>query len=135
MRINEIFYSLQGEGIQMGLPTVFIRTTGCNLRCKWCDTKYAYEEGEEIDCKDLPNHIRIFSTKYVCITGGEPLQQKDTPKLIDMLCSKGYELCLETNGSISIEGLPKTDSLIISLDIKCPSSGMQDKMYFSNLEM
>jgi 7-carboxy-7-deazaguanine synthase len=135
MKINEIFYSLQGEGLQIGLPTVFIRTTGCNLRCKWCDTKYAYEEGEEIDCNDLLNHIRIFTTKYVCLTGGEPLVQEDSLKLISMLCSEGFEAVLETNGSISIEGLPKSESLIISLDIKCPSSGMQDKMYLPNLEM
>jgi 7-carboxy-7-deazaguanine synthase len=135
MKINEIFYSLQGEGILIGLPTVFIRTTGCNLRCKWCDTKYAYEEGEEIDYKDLPKHIRIFQTKQVCITGGEPLTQEDTTPLIKMLCLEGYQISLETNGSVSIEGLPKTDSLIISLDIKCPSSGMQDKMHLSNIEM
>jgi 7-carboxy-7-deazaguanine synthase len=135
MKINEIYYSIQGEGILIGLPMVFIRTSGCNLRCKWCDTKYAYDEGEEIGYKELLNQIKIFPTKYVCITGGEPLKQEETPLLIELLCNEGYEICLETNGSISIEGLPNTDAMIISLDIKCPSSGMQKKMYFSNLEM
>lgn len=135
MKINEIFYSIQGEGIQIGLPTVFIRSSGCNLRCKWCDTKYAYKEGEEIECKELLNHIAIFPIRHVCITGGEPMVQEDTPKLIEMLCSEGYLVSLETNGSKTIEGLPKSDSLIISLDIKCPSSHMEDKMYLNNLEM
>jgi 7-carboxy-7-deazaguanine synthase len=135
MKINEIYYSIQGEGILIGLPMVFIRTTGCNLRCNWCDTKYAYEEGEEIDYKELINQIKIFPTRFACITGGEPLNQEETPLLVDLLCNKGYEICFETNGSKTIEGLPKTDAMIISLDIKCPSSGMHNKMYFSNLEM
>jgi 7-carboxy-7-deazaguanine synthase len=135
MKINEIYYSLQGEGIFIGLPSIFIRITGCNLRCKWCDTKYAYEKGDEMEFTDILNNIRMYPTRYVCITGGEPLDQEDTPRLVDMILDEGYEICLETNGSISIEGLPKKENLIISLDIKCPSSGMQDKMYFSNLEM
>jgi 7-carboxy-7-deazaguanine synthase len=135
MKINEIFYSIQGEGIQIGIPTVFIRTAGCNLRCKWCDTTYAYVEGEEIECEKLLNHISIFPTKHVCITGGEPLIQEDVINLIDMLISEGYQILFETNGSKTIEGLPKSDSLIISLDIKCPSSEMVDKMYLNNLEM
>lgn len=135
MKINEIFYSLQGEGILIGIPTVFIRLSGCNLRCKWCDTKYSYDEGEEINYKDLPKHIRIFQTRQVCITGGEPLLQEDTTPLIKILSDERYQISLETNGSLSIEGLPKTDSLIISMDIKCPSSGMQERMYFSNIEM
>jgi 7-carboxy-7-deazaguanine synthase len=135
MKINEIYYSIQGEGILIGLPSVFIRTSGCNLRCKWCDTKYAYEKGEEMDSKHIQNHIAIYQSKYICITGGEPLEQDDMGPLIDLLIEEGYSICLETNGSKSIEGLPKKDNLIISLDIKCPSSEMQEKMYFSNLEM
>jgi 7-carboxy-7-deazaguanine synthase len=135
MKINEIFYSLQGEGILIGVPTIFIRTTGCNLRCTWCDTKYAYEEGKEMTVEEIVTRVRDFRANYVCLTGGEPLLQKDTTKLIQKLSDEGYQVSLETNGSISIEELPCLDSLMISLDIKCPSSGMHEKMEFSNLEL
>ncbi len=135
MKINEIFYSLQGEGILIGVPTTFIRTTGCNLRCTWCDTKYAYEEGKEMTLEEIVTRVRDFKANYVCLTGGEPLLQKDITKLIQELSDEGYQVSLETNGSISIEELPCLDSLMISLDIKCPSSGMHEKMEFSNLEL
>lgn len=135
MKINEIFYSLQGEGILIGIPTIFIRTTGCNLRCKWCDTKYAYEEGNEMSVEEIVTRVRDFRASYVCVTGGEPLFQKDITKLIQKLSDEGYQVSLETNGSKSIEELPCLDFLMISLDIKCPSSGMHEKMEFSNLEL
>jgi 7-carboxy-7-deazaguanine synthase len=135
MKINEIFYSLQGEGILIGVPTTFIRTTGCNLRCSWCDTKYAYEEGKEMSIEEIVAKVKDFPAIYISITGGEPLIQKDTINLIQRLNDAGYEICLETNGSKSIEELPCLDSLMISLDIKCPSSGMHEEMEFSNLEL
>jgi 7-carboxy-7-deazaguanine synthase len=135
MKINEIFYSLQGEGILMGIPTIFIRTTGCNLRCIWCDTKYAYEEGEEMTFEEIITKTKEYPATNICLTGGEPLLQKETPALIQRLSEEGYFICLETNGSKSVEELPCLDSLLISLDVKCPSSGMQDKIDMSNIEL
>ncbi len=135
MKINEIFYSLQGEGILIGVPTTFVRTTGCNLRCSWCDTKYAYEEGKEMSIEEIVSKVKDFPAIHISITGGEPLIHKDTIKLIQRLNDEGYEICIETNGSKSIEELPCLDSLMISLDIKCPSSGMHEEMEFSNLEL
>jgi 7-carboxy-7-deazaguanine synthase len=135
MKINEIFSSIQGEGILIGTPTTFVRMTGCNLRCSWCDTKYAYEEGEKMSSKEVITKIKEYSQNHVCITGGEPLLQDDVISLIKNLVDEGYEVCLETNGSKSIEDIPCLGSMVISLDIKCPSSGMQEKMDFSNLEL
>ncbi|MEW5759736.1 MAG: radical SAM protein [Candidatus Thermoplasmatota archaeon] len=135
MIVNETFYSIQGEGTQTGLPMAFIRLTGCNLRCKWCDTKYAYYEGEEKSIEEIFNSCRKYNTRYVCITGGEPLIQKDTTKLIQFFLKKNYFVLLETNGSIDIKPCYSyiKKNLKIALDIKCPSSGMHKKMKFSNI--
>lgn len=135
MKINEIFYSIQGEGKWMGLPNIFIRTTGCNLRCSFCDTTYAYETGEEMSIEEIINRIRKHPCNYVCITGGEPLLQEEIVQLIDVLLEKKYVICLETNGSIGIESLVGKKSLLISLDIKCPSSTMHEKMNFNNVSL
>jgi 7-carboxy-7-deazaguanine synthase len=135
MKINEIFSSLQGEGVLIGTPTTFIRTTGCNLRCSWCDTKYAYDEGRDMTIEEILAVVKEHSAIHVCITGGEPLLQEDAVKLVRRLSDKGYQICLETNGTKSIEDMPCLDSLMISLDIKCPSSGMNEKMDFTNLEL
>ena len=135
MKINEIFYSIQGEGKWMGLPNIFIRTTGCNLRCSFCDTTYAYETGEEMSIEEIINRIRKHPCNYVCITGGEPLLQEEIVQLIDVLLEKKYVICLETNGSIDIENLVGKKSLLISLDIKCPSSAMHEKMKFNNVSL
>lgn len=135
MKINEIFFSLQGEGIQIGIPTVFIRTTGCNLRCTWCDTQYAFFNGKEMSIEQLIQAVERYPTKHVCITGGEPLIQKETTTIINKLLDKGYKVCIETNGSVSIKELGCTEDLLTSLDIKCPSSGMHEKMDFSNIEL
>jgi len=133
MKINEIFYSMQGEGSWVGLPNIFIRTTGCNLRCSFCDTTYAYIHGVEMDVKEVVDEIQKYPCNYVCITGGEPLLQEETVELLDVLLQKKYVVCVETNGSINIEKLVGKKSLMISLDIKCPSSTMHDKMNFDNL--
>ena len=133
MKVNEIFYSLQGEGKWTGLSNIFIRTTGCNLRCSYCDTKYAYEEGSEISVEEIVNEIQKFPCKYVCITGGEPLLQDEIMDLIENLLMRGYRICLETNGSVNIEKIVGKESLIVSLDIKCPSSKMHEKMELNNL--
>jgi 7-carboxy-7-deazaguanine synthase len=135
MKINEIYRSIQGEGILVGVPTTFIRTTGCNLRCSWCDTKYAYDEGQEMTNEEILAKVKEQSAIHISITGGEPLLQQEVVKLVQTLSDEGYQICLETNGTKSIEELPCLDSLMISLDIKCPSSGMQEKMDFTNLEL
>ncbi|MCJ7697691.1 MAG: 7-carboxy-7-deazaguanine synthase QueE [Thermoplasmata archaeon] len=103
MKVNEIFYSIQGEGTLIGVPSIFLRLTGCNLRCSFCDTTYAYEQGTEMSIQEILGEIKKFACTYICLTGGEPLLQKDTPKLIDCLLQQKYQLCLETNGSINIK--------------------------------
>lgn len=148
MLINEIFYSIQGEGLSIGIPTIFIRTAKCNLRCVWCDTKYAYYQGKEMKIEEILKEIKKYKVKIqrfekaflnnkllnVCITGGEPLMQKETKNLIEKLLKLNYKIVLETNGSLSIADLPNSKNLIISLDIKCPSSLMHEKMDFANLK-
>jgi 7-carboxy-7-deazaguanine synthase len=133
MKVNEIFYSIQGEGKLVGIPSIFLRLTGCNLRCSFCDTKYAYLQGKEMSIPAILDKIRKFTCNNICITGGEPLLQKDTIKLIEALLQKNYEICLETNGSISIKKLVEKKSLVISLDIKCPSSGSHEQMNIKNI--
>jgi 7-carboxy-7-deazaguanine synthase len=131
MKINEIFFSVQGEGLCSGLPTIFIRTTGCNLRCSYCDTKYAYCEGKETSIDDILSEISKFDCNRICITGGEPLMQQNLIELLQRL--KKYSVSIETNGSLSIAHLPK--EVMISLDIKCPSSGQTSKMKLENLDL
>ena len=133
MKITEIFYSIQGEGKNTGVPTIFIRTTGCNLRCSYCDTKYAYENGEEKKPDSILKEIRMFNCNNVSITGGEPLLQKDLKDLLKILIQKKYNITIETNGSIEINNLINYDNVTISLDIKCPSSKMSKYMIFKNI--
>jgi len=135
MMIHEIFYSLQGEGIWIGLPNVFIRTMGCNLRCTYCDTKEAYTQGSMMTIDEIIDRIHHYNCNHICITGGEPLLQTDITTLLDRLNNESYHLCLETNGSLSIQPLLTYPSLLISLDIKCPSSDMQNHMDFSNISL
>jgi len=135
MKVNEIFNSIQGEGVTIGIPTTFVRLTGCNLRCKWCDTQYAYEEGEELTVAEVVERIGEYGSEQVCITGGEPLVQKEVPRFLDILLNDGYLVTLETNGSLSIEPLPCSDGLMVSMDIKCPGSGEHSKMDFNNIEI
>jgi len=135
MKVNEIFYSIQGEGTYIGVPMVFVRFTGCNLRCTWCDTKYAWEEGREMEIDEIIDEIKKYQTKWVCVTGGEPLLQKDIYKFINRLLDMDYKVLVETNGSISIENLPCEENIIVDMDIKTPSSGMTQFMDLSNLEL
>lgn len=135
MKITEIFESLQGEGVQIGQPTLFIRLTGCNLRCKWCDTQYAYEQGTEMSISEIIDQIKKFTCTQICITGGEPLTQNETGDLIDELLILDYPISLETNGSINIDSvLDNHDKILISMDIKCPSSQVESKMDLSNIK-
>jgi len=132
MKICEYFRSIQGEGLMIGVPTYFIRTAGCNLRCDWCDTRYAWSGGIEMTVDEIME--LVDDNENVCVTGGEPLLQKDMPALLDRLLSAGKKIVIETNGSVDISIIPKSDDLIISLDIKCPSSGMSEKNLLSNLQ-
>jgi len=132
--INEIFYSIQGEGSRSGLPCVFIRTQGCGLRCRWCDTGYALEhdgEGERMSLTEIRERISGFPTRFVEITGGEPLEQEASFPLMKQLCDDGYTVALETGGHVDVA---KVDPRVIKiLDIKCPGSGVAERMRWSNL--
>jgi len=131
IKINEIFYDIEGEGRYQGLPALFIRTTGCNLRCRWCDTKYAYFKGTDIDTDTLIDIIMNSSYKYVNITGGEPLLfKKQVNDVIKK--SKNKFFTVETNGSVSIKDINADN---VSMDLKLPSSGESKKMQFSNLKL
>lgn len=132
MIVNEIYRTILGESSYAGYPVVIIRLTGCNLRCKWCDTQYAYYEGKEMSIDEIIHIAQNLNTKLILITGGEPLSQKDTTKLIQRFIDQGYQALIETNGSLPIDPLPAKTHII--LDVKCPSSGMSDKMDFDNLK-
>lgn len=131
LKINEIFYSVQGESSYSGVPTVFIRTTGCNLRCTYCDTTYSYFDGEAMSLEKVLDKVKSFSTKYVCITGGEPLLQKEIFPLMRTLCEKNYRVSLETSGSKSIKDVDPRVKII--LDVKTPDSGAPESFLFENL--
>jgi 7-carboxy-7-deazaguanine synthase len=133
MKINEIFFSLQGEGLFVGIPTVFIRTTGCNLRCSYCDTTYAYSSGTKMSINEIFTYIEKYPSKIVCLTGGEPLAQRDIGTLIQSLLKKHFFICLETNGSFSIKRFAREKSVCVSLDMKCPSSGSSQEMLLNNI--
>ncbi|MDA3884161.1 MAG: radical SAM protein [Candidatus Delongbacteria bacterium] len=134
IKVNEIFKSLQGESSYMGLPCVFIRLTGCNLRCDWCDTQYAYEVGEEYTTEQIISAIEIFDIKLVEFTGGEPLLQKDELiPIMEHLLSKDYKILLETNGSISIKDIP--EEVVKIIDIKLKGSGEGDTFFTDNLNL
>jgi 7-carboxy-7-deazaguanine synthase len=132
IKINEIFYSIQGETSYVGYPTVFVRTTGCNLRCTYCDTKYSYYEGEFFETSHLLEKIKSFETDYVCITGGEPLLQKEILSFMSTLCDQNYKVSLETSGSKSIE--PVDPRVKIILDVKTPDSGEPDSFLETNIK-
>ena len=119
----------------MGIPTVFVRLTGCNLNCIWCDTEYAKTLGDKMSIPQILTEVNKFKCNQVCVTGGEPMYQPETPKLIDELLGAGYLVTLETNGSINLEELECSPYLMISMDIKCPGSGQAEEMDFSNIEL
>ncbi len=131
LKVNEIFFSIQGESTFAGLACIFIRLSGCNLRCTYCDTRYALEEGRELSISQILGEISPFACSLVEITGGEPLLQTETPLLIDRLILAGYKVLLETNGSIDIREL--NPNCIKILDVKCPSSGEHTKNRLDNL--
>jgi 7-carboxy-7-deazaguanine synthase len=120
LNVNEIFYSIQGESVHAGLPCIFVRLTGCNLRCSYCDTRYAFDEGEALTIDQMIGRVKTFGCSLVEITGGEPLLQDGTPVLVAELLEAGYTVLLETNGSLDIDRVDRRCSRI--MDIKCPSS-------------
>jgi 7-carboxy-7-deazaguanine synthase len=129
--VNEIFYSIQGESTFSGRPCIFVRLAGCNLRCSYCDTRYAYEQGVDMEITEIMNRIAAYQCQLVEITGGEPLLQSQTPILIYRLLENGYEVMLETNGSLDIS---RVDGRCVKIvDIKCPTSGESDKNDLENL--
>ncbi|MFQ5787118.1 MAG: radical SAM protein [Thermodesulfobacteriota bacterium] len=132
LSVNEIFKSIQGESSYAGIPCVFVRLTGCNLRCSYCDTTYAYDEGAEMSVSEILNKIKGYGGKNVCITGGEPLLQNNVTKLINLLKKCHYKIFVETGGSINVDLLPKT--VIRIMDIKCPGSGMDKEMDWENIK-
>lgn len=131
LRINEIFYSVQGETSRVGLPTVFIRFTGCPLRCGYCDTDYAFSEGKTLSMEEILAEVDRFKPRYVTVTGGEPLAQKPCLGLLRVLCAS-YCVSLETSGALDISGVDPRVSKI--LDIKTPASGESDKNLWGNLK-
>jgi 7-carboxy-7-deazaguanine synthase len=131
LKINEIFYSIQGESTQAGLPCVFVRLAYCNLRCSYCDTAYAFYEGQDMTIADILQEVKSFNCPLVEVTGGEPLLQKSVLHLLELLCDQKYEVLLETAGHVDI--LPVDRRVRIIMDLKCPSSGETDKMHWPNL--
>jgi 7-carboxy-7-deazaguanine synthase len=132
LKITEIFHSLQGEAVQAGLPTVFVRLTGCPLRCVYCDSEYAFYGGEWMHFDEILAEIRQYETPFVCVTGGEPLAQKRCSELLQLLCDAGFQVSLETSGAIDISRADERVSRV--LDLKTPGSGEKEKNLWSNLD-
>ena len=133
LRISEIFYSLQGEARTVGLPTVFVRLTGCPLRCLYCDTEYAFSGGESFAVDDVVAQVAGYSPRYVTVTGGEPLAQKACLPLLARLCDAGYEVSLETSGAISVVGVD--ERVVTVLDLKTPASGEVARNDYDNIPL
>ena len=133
LKVNEIFYSIQGESSYAGRPCVFVRLTGCNLRCSYCDTQYAYDEGDLMEIGEILKRVASYKCPLVEVTGGEPLIQKETPYLIHSLLEAGHEVLLETNGSQDIRQVD--ERCVKIMDIKCPTSGEEGKSDLKNLAL
>jgi len=133
LRVNEIFYSLQGESTRAGLPCVLIRLTGCHLRCRWCDTAYAFYEGEWLSRAEVLARVAAFGCPLVELTGGEPLLQPGALPLLAELCDAGYEVLLETSGAIDVAAVdPRVRKIV---DVKCPGSGEAERNHWPNLDL
>lgn len=129
--VNEIFHSIQGESSQVGRPCVFVRLTYCNIRCSYCDTEYAFHEGSEMSIEDILEAVRRFGCKLVELTGGEPLFQENVHELMNRMCDEGFEVLLETGGSIDISRVDPRVRRVV--DFKCPSSKMMKKNVWNNV--
>jgi 7-carboxy-7-deazaguanine synthase len=133
LRVSEIFHSLQGESTRVGLPTVFVRLTGCPLRCTWCDTAYAFAGGEALTLATILERVAAFDCKTVCVTGGEPLAQAGCLSLLTALCDAGYSVSLETSGALDISAVDPRVVRIV--DIKAPGSGEEAKNRWENIQV
>lgn len=132
LRITEIFYSIQGESTTVGLPTVFVRLTGCPLRCTYCDTEYAFQGGDWMTFDEILQQMKTFNSPYVTVTGGEPMAQKSCTGFLKMLCDTGYNVSLETSGALSLSDV---DPRVVKvMDLKTPGSGESEKNLFSNID-
>lgn len=132
LRITEVFYSLQGEASRVGLPTVFVRLTGCPLRCSWCDTTYSFTGGEAASIASVLAEVAKYPARQVCVTGGEPLSQKECLPLLVALCDAGYDVSLETSGALDVSAVDPRVSRI--MDLKAPDSGEVGRNLWSNLD-
>ena len=133
LRITEVFYSLQGEASRAGWPTVFVRLTGCPLRCTWCDTTYSFTGGEAATVGSVLAEVAKYPARQVCVTGGEPLSQKDCLPLLTALCDAGYDVSLETSGALDVAGVDPRVSRI--MDLKAPDSGELARNLWENLAL
>jgi len=131
LKVNETYHSIQGESSKSGLPCVFVRLTYCNLRCTYCDTEYAFYEGEDKSIEEIINEVKIYNCKLVEVTGGEPLVQKECLELMKKLCDEGFDVMLETGGSLPIKDID--ERVFIIMDLKCPSSKMEKKNLYGNI--
>ena len=131
LMVSEIFRSIQGEGLQQGRPCTFVRLAGCNLRCTWCDTEYAFYEGTRMSVAEVLERVETFRCRLVEVTGGEPLLQAGAFELMAALCDRGYDVMLETSGAVSIAPVDPRVRRIV--DVKCPGSGMSDRNFWGNI--
>jgi 7-carboxy-7-deazaguanine synthase len=132
LKVNEIYFSIQGESSRAGLPCVFVRLTYCNLRCSYCDTEYAFYDGTEMSLDEITEEVKKYDCRLVELTGGEPLFQVESAELMKRLCDAGFDVMLETGGSLPIQEIDRR--VMIILDLKCPSSTMMKKNRYENLD-
>ena len=133
MRVIEVFHSIQGEGLLTGVRTTFVRTARCNLRCRWCDTTYSFGPGYERSIRSLLAEVRRNRTRHVCLTGGEPLLQRESLELVRSLSERGLTTVIETGGSLDVGPYVGIDGVHLSVDVKCPSSRMEGRNLWTNL--
>ena len=132
LRINEIFHSLQGEADAVGFPTVFVRLTGCPLRCRYCDTEYAFHNGDWLEIESIVEKVRGYGAQHVCVTGGEPLAQRECVTLLRELCDAGFDVSLETSGALDVEAVDPRVSRVV--DVKTPGSGEVSRNRLENFQ-
>lgn len=131
LKINELYHSIQGESTNAGRPCVFVRLTGCNLRCTYCDTEYAFYDGRDYSIDEIMHEVKKYGCKLVEVTGGEPLLQMECINLLKRLCDENFEVLLETAGNMPIKNIDARVKIV--MDLKCPSSGMMDKNLYENI--
>jgi len=132
--ITETFHSLQGEGTMIGVPMFFVRTNGCNLRCRWCDSTYTFQGGKEVELDTLLGLVSESPEEWICFTGGEPLIQRDAPEFVRKTVGMGRKVLLETSGSLSIRPYTFSTNVVIDMDVKTPSSGEERRVFSENLK-